>query len=378
MGTRRIDAFTSAIGQPDRVFGAKQMGQPSGKVTAHHVTVARGQSPACHQAESDAATPEARSARVLLEVEKAEVILPSFTDNGLCRFLRMIRKQAIQFLVYLTLKVLGVGRKPDRTVVATCPDSCRGYISKGFADPGPRFDLDLRVIASGGESVADELHRWSERDLEAVINEFYGLTEVNHLVGGCEALWPGRPGWMGLPYPGRDVALLDENGEEVSPGEIGEIAVRPGDPTQMLEYWGNPAATEGMRRDGWIMTGDQATVDANGYIRFLGRDDDMTASAGYRIGPAEVEESLVRHAAVAEVAVIPAPDRIRGHVVKAMVVLADGHQPGDELTAELQAQVKTQLAAYKYPRIVEYVENLPKTSTGKLNRKLLAAQARSS
>ena len=139
MGTRGIDAFTSAIGQPDRVVGSKQMGQPSGKVTAHHVTVARGQSPACHQAESDAATPEARPARVLLEVEKAEVILPSFADNGLCRFLRMIRKQAVQFLVYLTLKVLGVGRKPDRAVVATCPDSRRGYISKGFADPGPRF-----------------------------------------------------------------------------------------------------------------------------------------------------------------------------------------------------------------------------------------------
>ncbi len=246
------------------------------------------------------------------------------------------------------------------------------------SDPGPRFDLDLRVIASGGESVADELHRWSERDLGAVINEFYGLTEVNHLVGGCQALWPGNPGWMGLPYPGREVALLDEDGQEISAGEIGEIAVRPGDPTQMLEYWGNPKATAGMRKDGWIMTGDQATIDSDGYIRFLGRDDDMIASAGYRIGPAEVEESLVRHPAVAEVAVIPAPDRIRGHVVKAMVVLADGRTGGDELTAELQGQVKTQLAAYKYPRIVEYVDRLPKTSTGKLNRKLLAARARSS
>ena len=244
-------------------------------------------------------------------------------------------------------------------------------------DPGPRFDLDLRVIASGGESVADELHRWSERDLGAVINEFYGLTEVNHLVGGCEALWPGRPGWMGLPYPGREVAVLDDKGEEISAGEIGEIAVRPGDPTQMLEYWGNPTATAAAHRNGWIMTGDQATVDADGYIRFLGRDDDMVASAGYRIGPAEVEESLVRHPAVAEVAVIPAPDPIRGHVVKAMVVLADGYRGGDDLTAELQAQVKTQLAAYKDPRIVEYVDRLPKTSTGKLNRKLLAAQARS-
>ncbi len=241
-------------------------------------------------------------------------------------------------------------------------------------DPAQRFDLDLKVIGSGGESVADELHRWSERDLGAVINEFYGLTEVNHLVGGCAALWPGKPGWMGLPYPGRTVALLDDQGAETAPGGIGEIAVRPGDPTQMIEYWGNPAATAARRRGGWIMTGDLAVRDAAGYIRFLGRDDDMISSAGYRIGPAEVEESLVRHPSVAEVAVIPAPDEIRGQVVKAMVVLAEGHRGGGELTAELQAQVKTQLAAYKYPRIVEYVDSLPKTSTGKLNRKLLAGR----
>ena len=244
------------------------------------------------------------------------------------------------------------------------------------ADPASRFDLDLRVIASGGESVADELHKWSERDLGAVINEFYGLTEVNHLVGGCEALWPGIPGWMGLPYPGRTVAVLDGGGNPIEPGGIGEIAVRPGDPTQMIGYWRNPVATEGQFRDGWIMTGDQGTVDARGYIRFLGRDDDMISSAGYRIGPAEVEESLVRHPQVAEVAVIPSPDPIRGQVVKAVVVLADGHPGCDGLTTELQAQVKTQLAAYKYPRIVEYVDSLPKTTTGKLNRKLLASLER--
>ena len=243
-------------------------------------------------------------------------------------------------------------------------------------DPASSFDLDLRVIASGGEAVADELHRWSERDLGAVINEFYGLTEVNHLAGGCEALWPGVPGWMGLPYPGRTVAVLDDDGEPIQPGEVGEIGVRPGDPTQMIEYWGNPEATEGRIRDGWIMTGDQATVDADGYIRFLGRDDDMVSSAGYRIGPAEVEESLVRHPMVAEVAVIPSPDPTRGQVVKAVVVLADGGKGGVDLTAELQAQVKTQLAAYKYPRIVEYTDSLPKTTTGKLNRKLLASLER--
>ena len=243
-------------------------------------------------------------------------------------------------------------------------------------EPAGRYDLDLRVIASGGESVADELHKWSERELGAVINEFYGLTEVNHLVGGCEALWPGIPGWMGLPYPGRTVALLGNEGEPVTPGEIGEIAVRPGDPTQMIEYWGNPAATRNRIKNGWIMTGDQGLIDDAGNIRFLGRDDDMISSAGYRIGPAEVEESLVRHPQVAEVAVIPAPDPVRGQVVKAVIVLADGCTGSDELTVELQTQVKTQLAAYKYPRIVQYVDNLPKTTTGKLNRKLLASLER--
>jgi acetyl-CoA synthetase len=246
--------------------------------------------------------------------------------------------------------------------------------------PGPRtrFDLDLRVIASGGESVADELHGWAGQELNAVVNEFYGLTEVNHLIGGCEALGSGRPGWMGLPYPGRIVAVLDEAGEQALDGEVGEVAVRPGDPTQMIEYWGKPEATAARVRHGWIMTGDQAVRDAEGYIRYLGRDDDMVSSAGYRIGPAEVEECLLRHPAVSEVGVIPAPDKARGEVVKAVIVLAKGWQPSEELTGELQQQVKTQLAAYKYPRIVEFVEELPKTTTGKVNRKQLASEARAS
>ena len=241
-----------------------------------------------------------------------------------------------------------------------------------------RFDLDLRVIASGGESVADNLHGWAGQELNAVVNEFYGLTEVNHLIGGCEALGSGRPGWMGLPYPGRIVAVLDEAGEQVPDGEVGEVAVRPGDPTQMIEYWGKPEATVARVRHGWIMTGDQAVRDAEGYIRYLGRDDDMVSSAGYRIGPAEVEECLLRHPAVSEVGVIPAPDEARGEVVKAVIVLAKGFQPSDDLTKELQQQVKTQLAAYKYPRIVEFVEELPKTTTGKVNRKQLASEARAS
>ena len=239
-------------------------------------------------------------------------------------------------------------------------------------DPVGTFDLQLDVIASGGESVAEEVHRWCEAELGAVINEFYGLTEVNHLVGGCAALWPGRAGLMGRAYPGRTVAVLDEDGAPVALGDIGEIGVRPGDPTQMLRYWKNPEATEARVKHGWIMTGDQAVVDEEGYIRFLGRDDDMISSAGYRIGPAEVEESLLSHPLVAEAAVIAAPDELRGEVVKALIVVVDGHNGDDELTAELQNHVKSQLAAYKYPRILEYATTLPKTTTGKINRKLLA------
>lgn len=242
--------------------------------------------------------------------------------------------------------------------------------------PHPRntFRLDLRVIASGGESVADELHAWAERDLGAVINEFYGLTEVNHVIGGCEALGTGRPGWMGLPYPGRTTSVLNDEGIEVAVGEVGEIGVRPGDPTQMLEYWGKPEATASRVRHGWIMTGDQAVRDEEGYIKYLGRDDDMVSSAGYRIGPAEVEECLLRHPAISEVGIIPVPDATRGQIVMAVIVLAEGYEASDQLTRDFQQLVKNQLAAYKYPRVIEYLQEMPKTTTGKINRKLLAAE----
>ena len=233
--------------------------------------------------------------------------------------------------------------------------------------------LILQVIASGGESVPDEIHRWCHDRLGAVINEFYGLTEVNHLIGGCQALWPDKPGWMGLPYPGRTVQVLRPDGTESLVDEVGEIGVRPGDPTQMIGYWNNDAATAARMRDGWIMTGDQAVRDVDGYIRFLGRNDDMIASAGYRIGPAEVEECLLRRPEVAEVAVIPRPDPVRGSVVSALIVLSAGVRPSPELTSTLQQHVKSELAAYKYPRHIKYVDDLPKTTTGKINRRSLTA-----
>lgn len=237
--------------------------------------------------------------------------------------------------------------------------------------PREKYDLDIRVIASGGESVADEVLKWSQDELGAVCNEFYGLTEVNHLAGSCAKLWPVKPGSMGKAYPGREVDIIDGSGNSVAPGEIGQIVVCPGDPTQMLEYWNNPEATASKHKDGWILTGDMAYRDEEGFIFFKGRDDDMIGSAGYRIGPAEVEEALMRHEAVAEAAVVGSPDPMRGRIVKAFIELAEGAEASDELVYNLQQFVKTNLAAYKYPREIEFVGDLPKTTTGKLNRKQL-------
>jgi acetyl-CoA synthetase len=208
-------------------------------------------------------------------------------------------------------------------------------------------------------------------NLDAVINEFYGLTEVNHLAGSCARLFPSKPGSMGLPYPGRTVGVIDDDGNPTAPGGVGQIVVRPGDPTQMLRYWNNEEATAARYVNGWMLTGDLAHLDEEGYITFQGRNDDIISSAGYRIGPAEIEELLVEHASVADAAVIAKPDAVRGSIVKAVVEVSTGVSADEALVAELQQLVRDRLGAYKYPRDVEFMDELPKTVTGKLNRRLL-------
>jgi acetyl-CoA synthetase len=217
--------------------------------------------------------------------------------------------------------------------------------------------VSLRTLGSGGETVGPETAAWCEERLGVRLNEFYGQTEANLVVGNCAA-WEARPGSMGLPYPGHDVRLVD-----------GEVCVRAdGDPVVFLGYWRNDDATAAKVRDGWLRTGDQAEQDADGYLRFVGRDDDVITSGGYRIGPGEVEECLIRHPAVALAAVIGSPDADRGEVVKAFVVPAPGVAPGDTLATELQAFVRERLAAYEYPRAVAFVDELPMTVTGKIRR----------
>ena len=215
----------------------------------------------------------------------------------------------------------------------------------------------LRTVASGGETVGEETTAWVGERLGVRLNEFYGQTEANLLLGNCSA-WPAKPGSMGLPYPGHDVRLVD-----------GEVAVRvEGNPVTFLGYWRNPGATSAKVRDGWLLTGDLAEQDEDGYLWFVGRADDLISSGGYRIGPGEIEDCLVRHPAVVLAAAVGVPDETRGEVVKAFVVPAPGAPAGDELAAELQAWVRERLAPYEVPRAVEFVDELPLTVTGKIRR----------
>lgn len=235
-------------------------------------------------------------------------------------------------------------------------------------EPRKELELHLKYVCSGGESLPGEVVRWCEQQMGAVCNEFYGLTEFNHLVGNCRAMYPVRPGSMGRAYPGHDVRLVDETGSEVARGEVGEIVATPSDPTLFLGYWGQPGIPDSLRLGGFIRTRDLARMDADGYIWYQGRNDDLIKSAGYRIGPAEVEDTLLKHPSVAEAAVVASPDPERGAIVKAFVRLKEGTKPSEGLVRALQQLVKTDLAAYKYPRVVEFVDSFPLTSSGKIRR----------
>jgi len=237
--------------------------------------------------------------------------------------------------------------------------------------PDGGWNMALRVVCTGGEPLPGEVLRWAEEDVGIVCNEFYGLTEVNHLIGNCTSLYPPRRGSMGMAYPGHGTTVVDPDGNELPDGEVGEIVTRGDDVTQFLGYWKDPGKTADLRLGPWLRTGDLGLRDEDGYFWYRGRTDDLIKSAGYRIGPAEVEDCLLRHPAIAEAAVVGSPDAERGQVVKAFIRLADGHTPSDAMTADIQNHVKTKLAAYKYPREVEYVDTFELTSSAKINRKEL-------
>jgi len=238
--------------------------------------------------------------------------------------------------------------------------------------PLDRWDLRLRVICTGGEPLPSRTLQWIEDNLGVVCNEFYGLTEVNHLVGNCRRLYAARPGSMGRAYPGHGTTLVDDHGVPVGDGEVGMVVAPADDPTRFLGYWNDPERTAGIEAHGWLHTGDTAVRDEDGYFWYEGRADDLIKTAGYRVGPAEVENALLKHAAVVEAAVVGIPDDERGQIVKAFVRLANDQAPSDALAQELQRMVKRDLAAYKYPRAIEFVTAFPLTSSGKIDRRALA------
>ncbi|MVW77842.1 acyl-CoA synthetase [Bordetella sp. 02P26C-1] len=250
---------------------------------------------------------------------------------------------------------------------------------KSVPEPMTRYRLSLRAIMSAGESVGETVFRWCQTALGITPNEMFGQTEMNYIVGNSCHRWPAKPGSMGRPYPGHRVAVIDEAGQPVPVGEVGEIALNRldiagfPDPILFLGYWRNEAATQAKFTGDWCRTGDLARVDEDGYLWYAGRADDVFKSAGYRIGPAEIESCLIGHEAVANAAIVPKPDPERGAVVKAYVVLTPeyaSHDPA-EVTLQLQNYVRERLAPYEYPKEIEFIDELPMTTTGKIQRRVL-------
>ncbi|RDC71932.1 AMP-dependent synthetase [Rhodovulum sp. 12E13] len=230
----------------------------------------------------------------------------------------------------------------------------------------------LRSVASGGEPLGAEMLAWGRRAFGLTINEFYGQTECNMVVSSCAALFEAVPGAMGRAVPGHEVAVIDAEGRPTE-GE-GDIAVRRGSASMFLGYWNDPQATAARFRCEWMLTGDRGLREGAA-LRFVGREDDIITSSGYRIGPGEVEDCLLTHAAVASAGVVGTPDAARTEAVTAFVVLREGHPPSEALRAALQSHVREHLGAHEYPRLVHFVEDLPMTVTGKVIRRALRARA---
>jgi acetyl-CoA synthetase len=237
-----------------------------------------------------------------------------------------------------------------------------------------RFGARLRSVGSGGESLGAGVLNWGKGALGLTINEFYGQTECNLVLGNCASIMPVMPGSMGKPFPGSHVAILDSDGNHLTHGKTGEIAIRRGDPAMFLEYWNSPEKTAEKFTGDWMRTGDEGMMDADGYFWFASRADDVITSSGYRIGPSEIENCLTGHPAVAIAACIGLPDPLRTEIVKAFVTLAPGVAGSPALVDELIAHVRTRLSPHVAPRLIEFIETMPTTATGKIMRRELRAR----
>jgi acetyl-CoA synthetase len=244
-------------------------------------------------------------------------------------------------------------------------------LMRQVTNPKSRHSYNMRSIGSGGETLGEELLDWGRDVMGLTINEFYGQTECNLIVGCCADIMDTQPGSMGRAIPGHVVEVVDDQGQPLNAGTVGEIAAKRPDPVMFLEYWRNPEATRKKFIGDWLLTGDLAKKDADGYFWFNGRKDDVITSAGYRIGPAEIEDCLMKHPCVAMVAVVGSPDEVRTEIVKAFIVPKPEVIPGPDIEEDIKAFVKSRLAAHEYPREIEFVNALPMTATGKIMRREL-------
>lgn len=248
-------------------------------------------------------------------------------------------------------------------------------IMRTVSDPLSRHQLDLRSVGSGGEALGRETYEWAQRVLGLTISEFYGQTECNLVLASIAKLGVSRGGAIGKPVPGHEVAVIDDEGVVVADGVSGQIAIRRPDPVMFLGYWGNEEATVAKFIGDWMVTGDQGVRDEDGYFSFFGRDDDVITSSGYRIGPGEIENCLTGHPSVALAAAVGKPDPVRTEIVKAYVVVVPGTEIDEALSVSIRDWVKTRLSAHEYPREIEFVDELPLTTTGKVVRRLLRDKA---
>ena len=261
-----------------------------------------------------------------------------------------------------------MGRHRVRTTLLT-PTMLR--VMRQIPDPVKRYGLDLRTIISGGESVGKELHEWSTGALGVPINEMFGQTECNLVLASNGNMMPVKPGSLGRAVPGHIAGIVNDAGQPLAAGTIGNLAFRSPDPVMMLEYWQNPEATRNKYADGWLITGDLALCDEDGYFWFHGRADDVITSVGYRIGPSEIEDALARHPAVVMAAAVGVPDPVRTESIKAFVILKEGVSPSPALVEEVRNFVRDHLARHEVPRDIEFVATLPMTTTGKILRREL-------
>jgi acetyl-CoA synthetase len=267
-----------------------------------------------------------------------------------------------------------MGRHRVRTALLT-PTMLR--VMRQIPDPARRYGIDLRAIISGGESVGKDLHEWANDTLGAPVNEMFGQTECNLVLGSSGSIMPVKPGALGRAIPGHVAAIVDDDGQPVPSGDIGNLAFRSPDPVMMLEYWENPEATRSKYADGWLITGDLARCDDDGYFWFHGRADDVITSAGYRIGPCEIEDALARHPDVVMAAVVGVPDPVRTESIKAFIILKQGTAPSQALVENVRDFVRDHLARHEVPRDIEFVTALPMTTTGKILRRELREIERS-